>query len=159
LLALAIDGFEFGVADAVGDGAEGGARLDRLKLFGIADENEFGAGPRHRFDEQSHLPRRHHAGLVQHEHGLVVELVAASAPASSQDDKRARDDAGFLLQSLRRLAGKRTTDDTIAGRFPSSRAAFIIVVLPAPARPMMAAIRSLPATWAIAVLLLIRQTE
>ena len=67
---------------------------------------------------ERHLPGRDHAGLVENEDSLVVELVAALAPAQLPRRQGARGDAGFLLQALGRLAGKRTTDDTIAGRFP-----------------------------------------
>ena len=89
LLALTIDRFEFGIADPIGDRAEGGSRLDRLQLFGIADQHELGAGLGDGLDEQRHLPRRHHAGLVQHENGLVVELVAALVPAQLPGRQRA----------------------------------------------------------------------
>jgi hypothetical protein len=53
-------------------------------------------------------------------------------------------DSRFLLQSLRRLARQRAADNPISGRSQASRAAFIIVVLPAPARPTTAAMRPGP---------------
>ncbi|MNE35872.1 hypothetical protein D3C80_1296590 [compost metagenome] len=43
LLALAIDGFQFRVADPLGNRPEGGTRFDRLELIGIADENKLRA--------------------------------------------------------------------------------------------------------------------
>ena len=44
-LALAIDRPEFGISDAIGDGAESRACLDRLQLIRVADEDKFGASP------------------------------------------------------------------------------------------------------------------
>lgn len=81
LFALAVDGLELGIADALGDRPERRARLDRLKLVGVADQDEFCAGPRGGFDEGRHLPRGDHAGLVDHHHSPGVERGTAVLPA------------------------------------------------------------------------------
>lgn len=80
MLTLAVDGFEFRIADAIGDGPERRTRLDRLQLLWIADKHELGASLCDGFDEQRHLPRRHHAGLVQHKDRLLIKLPSTLIP-------------------------------------------------------------------------------
>ncbi len=55
VLALAIDRLEFGITYAINDGAEGSPRLDRLELFGIADQNDLGTCPDDGIDKAGHL--------------------------------------------------------------------------------------------------------
>tara|TARA_R110002049_G_scaffold45650_1_gene133056 strand:- start:18 stop:368 length:351 start_codon:yes stop_codon:yes gene_type:complete len=57
LLALTIDGFKFGIANAIGNRPEGGTGFDRLQLFRIANQDEFGAGFGDGLNDQCHLPR------------------------------------------------------------------------------------------------------
>ena len=115
---LAIDGFEFGVADAISDGAEGGTCLDRLQLFGITDENELCPAHRCLFDKLRHLFRRDHAGFVQNQNGLVIEMVATLSPAQFPGRQCTGKNTRFLFQSFGRLPRQGGTNDTIPGRFP-----------------------------------------
>lgn len=109
---------EFGIADPVDDRAKCGTGLDRLKLFGIADENKFRAGLHDDFDEVRHLPRRDHAGLVEDKHCSVVETVDTLCPTPLPRRKRARGDARFVLQALGRLPSESTADNAIPRRLP-----------------------------------------
>ncbi len=51
----------------LGDRAERRARLDRLQLLGIADQDHLGASPLGRRQQPLHLARADHSGLVDHQ--------------------------------------------------------------------------------------------
>ena len=61
-------------------GAERRPGLDRLQLLGIADQNDLGARPLGRADERGELPRRDHAGLVDHQYVALPEFPSPVIP-------------------------------------------------------------------------------
>ena len=76
-LRLAPNAGQLDVAGPLRDGPEGGARLDGLKLFGVADENDLGVTPLRLREHPPELARTDHPGLVDHQNVVAPQQVLA----------------------------------------------------------------------------------
>jgi hypothetical protein len=117
LLALAIDGFELGIADALDDGAEGAPASIGCSCSGSPTRTSLApafvtASTNSAICFEATMPASSRTKIVLSSRWLrPLSSAAPTTPACASD-------AGFLLQTLGRLAGKRAADDAIAGRFP-----------------------------------------
>ncbi len=138
-ITLAAHAGKFGKADPFGDRPERRTRLDRLQLHRVADQHGFRAGIFHRLQDTRHLLRRHHAGLVDHQHIATLEQIASAFPGQFPGSQRTRPDAGTVLQPLGRLASQGCADHPPAFTFPGDAGRRQQRRLAAPARPTTAA--------------------
>jgi len=81
VLALAAHLADLCTAVAFVDGTERRTRLDGLQLQRITDQHHLSPGLRRMGQHALHLPRTHHAGLVDDKHIAGREKVAALHPA------------------------------------------------------------------------------
>ena len=82
----------------LGERAEGRARLDRLKLFGIAHQQDFGAALLGFAEHTLKLARADHSGLVDHQHIAWTEEIAVFAPGIFERSDRTRGNARSCFQ-------------------------------------------------------------
>ena len=93
---LPAHGLDARAAHDVAGEAQAGSGLDRLELLGVAAEEDLGAGPLRQMHEMVDLARRQHAGLVDHDHGVAVdvELLTRRHLQHGRDRVRPRVDVG-----------------------------------------------------------------
>jgi hypothetical protein len=118
VLALPPDGGDLDATVTLRDRAEGSTRLNRLQLFGIADQHQLGVCLFDLTNDPLHLARADHAGLVDDKDIARGEQLAPLPPLMLHAGDRARHDARSALQILGRNAGERETGDAVAGRLP-----------------------------------------
>ena len=107
ILPLPANALQLGEADPLRDGPERRPGLDRLQLLGIANENDFRAGPLGLADEARQLLRGNHSGLVDHQNIARTQFPAPGLPAIIPGRQRARGDAGRFLETLGGFPGQR----------------------------------------------------
>ena len=115
---LAPHGGDLHCAHPFGDGAEGGAGLDRLQLLAIAHQHQLGARGVHRCQHALHLPRTDHAGLVNDQHVARAEQLEALRPGTLPARDRPAGDPRPGLQSLGGDPRQRRPAHRVALPFP-----------------------------------------
>ncbi len=109
---------KFGGTDPLRYCPESRTGPDRLKLHGIADQNNLCASLFYGIQHTCHLQRRDHACLVDDEDVTAHQLIAPVIPGMLPRGKRSRSDGGTLLQPLGSLAGKCRAQDAMMSAFP-----------------------------------------
>jgi hypothetical protein len=99
-LALAAHILDFDMGVTLGDGPECRPGLDRLKLLGIADQDELGAAPLSLAEDPFHLARADHAGFIDHQHVPIAEKLAPLRPLMLKAGNGARGDSRTAFEVL-----------------------------------------------------------
>ena len=118
ILPLPANALQLGEADPLRDGPERRPGLDRLQLLGIANENDFRAGPLGLADEARQLLRGNHSGLVDHQNVARTQFPAPGLPAVIPGRQGARGDAGRFLETLGGFPGQRRPVNAITLALP-----------------------------------------
>src|SRR3546814_18997042 len=107
-------------AVALSGGTERGARLDRLKLLGIADQHDLGALLLGFGHDTLKLARPDHASLVDDEDMFARPPLAVIIPLMLEAGERPRADARHMFYALRCAHRQNRTLHLLASGFPST---------------------------------------
>ena len=117
-LALTADFTDLGMGQTFAQGTEGSARLDRLQLLGITDQNRLGPTALGFTEHPLQLPRADHAGFVDHQHIFGGQTLTVLRPLVLQAGNGAGSYPGTTFKVLGGDAGQGNATHLVPGLFP-----------------------------------------